>query len=479
MKRSIDDVSNTMFHANKKPALRSDLTPREQRHYKTDRIREEENKDREPTPREQRLIRRDRVREEENKVREKDRRIDQKQAKKRERQEEVESVKIPRPMRSRVESKLSNELLKATHSTIQMAAIPLVLQHRDVIGVAETGSGKAAAFISPNHLIQTPPKLVLLMQTTYENFRCRLALKGRLIFGPDARSLYLTIGLITVPIVFLVFLVAASDPGIIPRTQPSSDVDDDWDATSLSSDWAQSGKYLAPTKSVNVNGTMLRYDPLYYYSISSLPDVAHVINYDMPGNIEHNSPVPLELARHEASKFKPGSIPDRPPRPNQKGVEDFTDCTKLSEHYHCWLFNSWAATVAIEEYNLQLTDSLICLLLLRYLGLVCESSANSGKLFQSMGSLNEVTCIRHAYNIHSYSSMVRQCPSAIQRIYLSPNQVFYSDAYNSKFSEIAPLTFLDHLRLAIQSSGLLRVAGPFSLPSSADLQLLLTEGQLY
>ncbi|GJQ91623.1 probable protein S-acyltransferase 7 [Tanacetum coccineum] len=120
----------------------------------------------------------------------------------------------------------------------------------------------------------------------------RFALRGRLIFGPDARSLYLTIGLIVVPvilfcslvsqslvnffpdntgrllvafpavftfyIVVLIFLVAARDPGIIPRTQPSSDVDDDWDATSLSSDWAQSGKYLAPTKSVNINGTVVR-----------------------------------------------------------------------------------------------------------------------------------------------------------------------------------------------------------------------------
>jgi ATP-dependent RNA helicase DDX23/PRP28 len=86
-----------------------------------------------------------------------------------------------------------------------------------------------------------------------------------------------------------------------------------------------------------------------------IPDVAHVINYDMPGNIEmythrigrtgragktgvattfltlfdsdvfydlkqmlvqSNSPVPPELARHEASKFKPGTIPDRPPRRN-------------------------------------------------------------------------------------------------------------------------------------------------------------------
>lgn len=86
-----------------------------------------------------------------------------------------------------------------------------------------------------------------------------------------------------------------------------------------------------------------------------IPDVAHVINYDMPGNIEmythrigrtgragktgvattfltlhdtdvfydlkqmliqSNSPVPPELSRHEASKFKPGSIPDRPARRN-------------------------------------------------------------------------------------------------------------------------------------------------------------------
>ncbi|KAJ0777090.1 putative RNA helicase [Helianthus annuus] len=29
---------------------------------------------------------------------------------------------------------------------------------------------------------------------------------------------------------------------------------------------------------------------------------------------QSNSPVPPELARHEACKFKPGSIPDRPPR---------------------------------------------------------------------------------------------------------------------------------------------------------------------
>ncbi|PWA72419.1 DNA/RNA helicase, DEAD/DEAH box type, N-terminal [Artemisia annua] len=64
--------------------------------------------------------------------------------------------KIPRPMRSWVESGLSREILKAVDragykkpSPIQMAAIPLGLQQRDVIGVAETGSGKTAAFVLP------------------------------------------------------------------------------------------------------------------------------------------------------------------------------------------------------------------------------------------------------------------------------------------------------------------------------------------
>ena len=64
--------------------------------------------------------------------------------------------KIPRPMRNWAESKLSPELLKAveragykTPSPIQMAVIPLGLQQRDVIGIAETGSGKTAAFVLP------------------------------------------------------------------------------------------------------------------------------------------------------------------------------------------------------------------------------------------------------------------------------------------------------------------------------------------
>ncbi|KAI4980082.1 hypothetical protein ZWY2020_016835 [Hordeum vulgare] len=56
-----------------------------------------------------------------------------------------------------------------------------------------------------------------------------------------------------------------------------------------------------------------------------VPEVAHVIKYEMPSSIDlythhigrtSNSPVPPELARHEASRFKPGSIPGRPLRRN-------------------------------------------------------------------------------------------------------------------------------------------------------------------
>nr|GEU87008.1 hypothetical protein [Tanacetum cinerariifolium] len=115
MKRSIDYVSNTILHANKKPALESSPTPRERPHAMRDRVREEKT-----TPREQRHARWDKVREAENKLRKKDTIINQKHAKKREREVEVESIKEVQSFRTT----------------------------SDVIGVADTGSGKAGAFIS-------------------------------------------------------------------------------------------------------------------------------------------------------------------------------------------------------------------------------------------------------------------------------------------------------------------------------------------
>jgi ATP-dependent RNA helicase DDX23/PRP28 len=74
--------------------------------------------------------------------------------------------RVPKPMRSWSESSLSSKLLKAVEkagyespSPIQMAVIPLGLQQRDVIGVAETGSGKTAAFVLPmlNYISKLPP----------------------------------------------------------------------------------------------------------------------------------------------------------------------------------------------------------------------------------------------------------------------------------------------------------------------------------
>lgn len=63
---------------------------------------------------------------------------------------------IPNPMRNWKESRLPDELLEGIKScgykaptAIQMQAIPIGLQGRDIIGVAETGSGKTASFVLP------------------------------------------------------------------------------------------------------------------------------------------------------------------------------------------------------------------------------------------------------------------------------------------------------------------------------------------
>lgn len=72
------------------------------------------------------------------------------------------------PLRNWEEGNLPKPLRKAIEragykkpSPIQMAAIPLGLQFRDVIGVAETGSGKTAAFVLPMlvYIMKQPPML--------------------------------------------------------------------------------------------------------------------------------------------------------------------------------------------------------------------------------------------------------------------------------------------------------------------------------
>ncbi|MBA0812875.1 hypothetical protein Gohar_026804, partial [Gossypium harknessii] len=77
-----------------------------------------------------------------------------------------EGSKIPLPMRSWSESKLSSELLKGVErvgykkpSPLQLAAILLGLQQRDVIGIAETGLGKTAALVWPmlSYISRLPP----------------------------------------------------------------------------------------------------------------------------------------------------------------------------------------------------------------------------------------------------------------------------------------------------------------------------------
>ena len=63
---------------------------------------------------------------------------------------------IPHPIRSWEESGLPEKILKIIDQVgykeptpIQRQAIPIGIQNRDIIGIAETGSGKTASFVIP------------------------------------------------------------------------------------------------------------------------------------------------------------------------------------------------------------------------------------------------------------------------------------------------------------------------------------------
>ncbi|KAF2290899.1 hypothetical protein GH714_016319 [Hevea brasiliensis] len=317
--------------------------------------------------------------------------------------------KIPRPMRSWAESKLSTELLKAVEragykkpSPIQMAAIPLGLQQRDVIGIAETGSGKTAAFVLPmlTYISRLPPMsedneaegpYAVVMAPTRElaqqiedetvkfahylgikvvsivggqsieeqGFRIRqgcevvIATPGRLLDCLERRYAVLN----QCNYVVLDEADRMIDMGFEPQVVDT--VAKNLDRAGYRVTTLHGGK-SQEQREISLEGFRTkRYNVLVATDVAGrgidIPDVAHVINYDMPGNIEmythrigrtgragksgvattfltlydtevfydlkqmliqSNSHVPPELAKHEASKFKPGTIPDRPPRRN-------------------------------------------------------------------------------------------------------------------------------------------------------------------
>lgn len=122
----------------------------------------------------------------------------------------------------------------------------------------------------------------------------RFCLGGRLIFGPDSGSIYLTVSLIVIPVIlfcafvypklihelqphianlivsicilftiydiFLLLLTSARDPGIIPRNLHPPEAEDDHSSTHTA-DWGgsqTSASNIAPTKDIVVNGMIVR-----------------------------------------------------------------------------------------------------------------------------------------------------------------------------------------------------------------------------
>ncbi|XP_030496508.2 probable protein S-acyltransferase 7 isoform X1 [Cannabis sativa] len=151
--------------------------------------------------------------------------------------------------------------------------------------------GSKMASDSNRHIIDSHGPSMRVYQVWKGNNR--FFLKGRLIFGPDVRSLYLTIFLIVTPVIlfsafvsqtpingrhslgnliviicvvftiyviFLLFLTSARDPGIIPRNQHPPEGERDWGAAShADSRGAGAGAGAGPpTKDVMVNGSVVK-----------------------------------------------------------------------------------------------------------------------------------------------------------------------------------------------------------------------------
>jgi len=281
--------------------------------------------------------------------------------------------RIPRPMRNWEEGSLTSELLKAVYkagykkpSPIQMAAIPLGLQQRDVIGIAETGSGKTAAFVLPmlTYISRLPP---MTEENEAEGPYAVVMAPTRELAQQIEEETIKFAHYLDIRVVSIVGGQSIEEQGFKLRqgceiviATPGRLLD------CLERRYAVLNQCNYVVLDEADRMIDMGFEPQVVGVLDAMPssnlkpenedeDVAHVINFDMPSNIEmythrigrtgragktgvattflthhdsdvfydlkqmliqSNSPVPPELARHEASKFKPGTIPDRPPRRN-------------------------------------------------------------------------------------------------------------------------------------------------------------------
>ncbi|KAK9120271.1 hypothetical protein Scep_018364 [Stephania cephalantha] len=164
--------------------------------------------------------------------------------------------------------------------------------------ISNGGSAPAA------HLSDSNRRIIISHNTTPYNNRVyqvwkgnnKFFLEGRLVFGPDVRSLVFTIFLITTPVLFfcifvsqrlinqfhqigdlivafpalftvfiiiILFLTSGRDPGIIPRNLHPPEPEDEGNSSSMTSAWLANirggvAANVPPTKDVSVNGTIVK-----------------------------------------------------------------------------------------------------------------------------------------------------------------------------------------------------------------------------